>query len=148
MGRPVYKDQLMVVVGSRASPEKPMKTVVKSGTFEIVLDKVGGEAPSPIEYLLASLAGCVNIVGEIVAKEMGVRIEDLRVEVTGVFNASKLMTGVGDRAGYREISVSVHVKSDAQEAVLREWLERVRERCPVSDNLEAPTPVKMNVEKM
>jgi uncharacterized OsmC-like protein len=125
-----------------------MKMVVKSGSFEIVTDKLGGEAPSPIEYVLAALAGCFNIVGEIVAREMGIAIEDLKVEVSGVFNASKLMTGVGERAGYREINVKVLVKSGATADVLRTWLEGVRERCPVEDNLANQTPVRAYVEKL
>ena len=44
-----YKDVVITVSGSRAEPGKPMKMVVKSGSFEIVTDKLGGEAPSPIE---------------------------------------------------------------------------------------------------
>jgi hypothetical protein len=32
-----------------------------------------------------------------VTREMGIAIEGLKVEVSGVFNASKLMTGVGER---------------------------------------------------
>ena len=143
-----YKDVVITVSGSRAEPGKPMKMVVKSGSFEIVTDKLGGEAPSPIEYVLAALAGCFNIVSEIVAREMGITIEDLKVEVSGVLNASKLMTGVGERAGYREINVKVLVKSGATADVLRTWLERVRERCPVEDNLANPTPVRAYVEKL
>lgn len=148
MSRVTYKDQLITVAGRRPDPGKPMKMVVRSGAHEIVLDKLGGEAPSPIEYLLASLAGCVNIVGEIVAREMGVKVDDVRVEVSGVFNASKLMTGAGERAGYREISVRVYVKSEADPETLREWLRRVEERCPVSDNLTTPTPTKFSLEKL
>ena len=81
------------------------------------------------------------------AREMGIAIEDLKLEVSGVFNASKLMTGVGERAGYREINVKVLVKSGATADVLRTWLERVRERCPVEDNLANPTPVRAYLEK-
>lgn len=148
MSKLAYKDQVIAVTGSRVSPEKPMKMVVKSGDFEIVVDKTGGEAPSPIEYLLVSLAGCVNIVGEIIAKEMNIKIEDLRIEVAGVFNPSKLMTGMGERAGYKEISLKVYVKSDAPDDILKLWLERVMGRCPIGDNLEAPTPIKKFIERI
>jgi uncharacterized OsmC-like protein len=104
--------------------------------------------PSPIEYVLAALAGCSNIVGEIVTREMGIAIEGLKVEVSGVFNASKLMTGVGERAGYREVNVRVLVKSGATAEVLKTWLEGVRERCLVEDNLANQTPVRAYVEKL
>jgi len=143
-----YKDVVITVSGSRVEPGKPTKMVVRSGSFEIVTDKLGGEAPSPIEYVLVALAGCFNVVGEIIAREMGISIDNLRVEVSGVFNASKLMTGVGERAGYKEISVKVAVKSDADAETLRSWLERVRERCPVEDNLANQTPVRAQLEKL
>ncbi len=143
-----YRDQVITVVGYRPAPDKPMKMVVKSGAHEIAVDKLGGEAPSPIEYLLASLAGCVNIVGEIVGREMGIRIDDMRIEVVGVFNAAKLMTGAGERAGYKDISVKIYAKTDASSEVLREWLRRVEERCPVEDNLTVSTPIKVSIERL
>lgn len=148
MSRITYKDQLIAVVGSRASSDKPMKMVVKAGNYEIVIDKVGGEAPSPVEYLLASYAGCINIVGEIVAKDMGIKIYDIKIEVAGTFNPSKLMTGMGERAGYKELSVKVYVKSDADLEALKSWLMNVKERCPVEDNLANPTPIKSHIEKI
>jgi len=52
------------------------------------------------------------------------------------------------KAGYREINVKVLVKSGATADVLRTWLEGVRERCPVEDNLANPTPVRAYVEKL
>lgn len=148
MSKITYKDQVITVVGERVSPDKPMKMVVKSGNFEIVTDKLGGEAPSPIEYLLASYAGCINIVGEIVAREMNIKIHDIKVEVSGVFNATKLMTGTGERAGYKEVSANVYVKSDADEKTLEEWLRRVSERCPIEDNIANQTPIKHQLKKI
>ncbi len=141
---PKYKDMVIKIVGDRVSPTK-MK--VKAGDFEIVMDKLGGEAPSPIDYVLAALAGCINIVGTLVAKDMGINIEDLSLEIEGVFNPGKLY-GKGDqRAGYKEIRVKVKVKTDADEETLKKWLEQVEERCPVSDNLANPTPVEVKLEK-
>lgn len=148
MSKVTYKDQVITVIGERASSDKPMKMIVKSGNFEIIVDKLGGEAPSPIEYLLASYAGCINIVGEIVAKEMNIAIHNIKIEVSGVFNASKLMTGVGERAGYKEISVKVYVESDADERTLEEWLRRVSERCPIEDNIANQTPIKHQLKKI
>ncbi|WP_087038150.1 OsmC family protein [Thermococcus litoralis] len=139
-----YKDMTIKVVGERLSPTK-MK--VKAGNFEITIDKIGGEAPSPVEYLLAALAGCLNIVATLVAKDMGIQIEDLSVEVEGVLNPGKFMTGEGEKAGYKEIKTKIKVKTDADEETLKKWLEKVEERCPVTDNLTSPTPISFEVEK-
>jgi uncharacterized OsmC-like protein len=44
--------------------------------------------------------------------------------------------------------VRVLVKSGATAEVLKTWLEGVRERCPVEDNLANQTPVRAYVEKL
>ncbi|RLF83987.1 OsmC family peroxiredoxin, partial [Thermococci archaeon] len=124
-----YKDMAIKVVGERVSPTK-MK--VKARDFEISIDKVGGKFPSPLDYTLAALAGCINIVATLVAKDMGINIEDLNIEVEGVFNPGKLYGQGNQRAGYKEIRVKVKVKTDADEETLKKWLEQVEERCPVS----------------
>ncbi len=139
-----YKDMAIKVVGERVSPTK-MK--VKARDFEISIDKVGGKFPSPLDYTLAALAGCINIVATLVAKDMGINIEDLNIEVEGVFNPGKLYGQGNQRAGYKEIRVKVKVKTDADEETLKKWLEQVEERCPVSDNLANPTPTKVEFEK-
>lgn len=143
-----YKDMVIKVVAQRPDPNKPMKMSVKSGKLEFLVDKLGGEAPSPLEYLLASLAGCINIVGSIVAKEMGIKIEDLKIEVEGVFNPTKLFTGKGERAGFKKIKTKIYVKSDTALEKLEEWLKKVEDRCPIGDNLVNPTDIETSVEKM
>ncbi|ASJ17574.1 osmotically inducible protein C [Thermococcus chitonophagus] len=140
-----YKDLEIKVVGKAISPTK---TSIKAGDYEIVMDKLGGEAPSPIEYVLAALIGCINIVGHMVAKDMGFEIRNLEIEVTGIFNPAKFMGQDGDRAGFKSIKAVVKVDADADEETLKKWLEKVEERCPVSDNLVNPTPTEVVVKKV
>ncbi|MEM1772326.1 MAG: OsmC family protein [Desulfurococcaceae archaeon] len=146
MSKVQYKDIVLKIRGYQVPGKQPMFFCVESGNFKIYIDKVGGEAPSPLEYLLASLAGCFNIVANIVSKEMGVAIENLEVDIEGVFNPEKLYTGKGERAGFKEIRVKVHVKSNAPRDVLEKWLKIVQERCPVSDNIAEQTPVFVTLE--
>ncbi|AEH24057.1 OsmC family protein [Pyrococcus yayanosii] len=140
-----FKD-LPIKVSAKAL--SPTKTLVRCGDYEVITDKLGGEAPSPIEYILAALAGCINIVGHMVAKDMGFEIEGLEIEVEGTFNPAKFMGKNGDRAGYKDVKVVVKVRADVDEETLGEWLKRVEERCPVSDNLVNPTPTEVVVEKI
>ncbi|MEM0005092.1 MAG: OsmC family protein [Desulfurococcaceae archaeon] len=146
MSKVQYKDTVFKVKGYQVPGKQPMFFCVESGNFKIYIDKVGGEAPSPLEYLLASLAGCINIVANIVAKEMNVNIENLEVEVEGVFNAEKLYTGKGGRAGYKEIKAKIRIKSSAPREQLEKLIKAVEERCPVSDNLAERTPVTLVLE--
>lgn len=136
-----YKDMVFEVKGYRVEGKPQTFYCIEAGSFKIYMDKVKGEAPSPIEYVLAALAGCFNVVGFVVAKELNIEIESLDITVRGVFNAEKLYTGRGERAGFKQIEVEVKVKSSAPREILEKWLKSVEERCPVRDNLVNHTPV-------
>ncbi len=67
-------------VNVSAKKENPTKTVVKARNFEMIIDEpsnLGGTngGANPVEYLLASLAGCLNVVGHAVAKDMGFELK-------------------------------------------------------------------------
>jgi len=123
----------------------PKRMIVKGRKFEYVVDK---DESSPLEYILAALAGCINIVGFLVAKEMEINIEKIFIEISGKLNTDKLMgKNTKERAGYKEIEVKVRVQGDVEEEKLEEWLKQVEERCPIGDNIMNETPVKASVEK-
>lgn len=127
------------------------KTTVRARNFEIIVDEpesLGGTdvAPNPVEYVLAAFAGCLNVVGCMIAKEMGFTIEDLQIDISGNLNPAKLMgKSDADRAGYKNIEVIMKPVCDADESTLQEWLQKVKSRCPVSDNLFNATPVTIDV---
>lgn len=123
------------------------RTDVTARSFTIVVDepeRLGGTdaGPNPLEYELASLAGCLNVTGHLVAREMGFTIEDLSMELSAVLNPARFM-GRGDeeRAGFKEITVSITVVSDVSQETMESWRHAVEERCPVSDNLANGTRV-------
>jgi uncharacterized OsmC-like protein len=139
-----HNDTVIKVVGERISSGE---WKVKAGKHEIPLSKGGANYPSPIQCLLAALVGCLQSLGEIVAMEMEITIEDLKVEIEGTFNLGKVYGEGSQRAGIKEIKVKMKVKSDADEETLKKWLAQVEERCPVSDNLANPTPIAISLER-
>ncbi|EGV43488.1 OsmC family peroxiredoxin [Bizionia argentinensis JUB59] len=143
-------DLIFSVLGESSSAAK---FIAKTRQFKLVIDEpedLGGtdENANPVEYLLAGLAGCVNVVGHLVAKELGFSIKKLKIEVTGNINPSKLFGISNDeRAGFKGIELKLNPETDASIETLVEWLKIVQERCPVKDNLTNITPVKVSVEK-
>lgn len=133
----------------RATSENATKTKVKARNFEMIVDEpdqFGGtnEGATPVEYVLASLAGCLNVVGHMVAKELNFEIRDLSFDISGPLNADKLFgKDTNDRAGYKSIDVTMNVDTDADEDTLNKWVEMVESRCPVSDNLSNKTPLNI-----
>ncbi|MBS3933859.1 MAG: OsmC family protein [Truepera sp.] len=136
---------------ARSGSGNSTKTVVEAREFTIVVDEppsLGGndEGANPVEYVLAALAGCLNVVGHVVAKEMGFELKSLRLELEGDLDPARFLGAhTEQRAGYQAIRVSLHPETDASAAVLAEWLAAVKRRCPVSDNLANPTPVAINL---
>jgi len=136
-----------------ATSETPTRVQVKARSFTMYVDEppqLGGEdkGANPVEYLLAALAGCLNVVGHMVAKEMNMQLDGLTINIEGVLNPAKFQgKSNAERAGYKEINVTIEAKTNAPEDVLKKWIETVESRCPVSDNIANPTPVKLNVIK-
>lgn len=131
----------------------PAKFVAKTRGFQLIIDEpqeLGGtnEDANPVEYILAGLTGCLNVVGHLVAKELGFTINNLKIEVSGTLNPSKLFgTSNQERAGFKEINLELIPKTDASIETLSKWLKIVEERCPVKDNLSNRTPVNVSVTK-
>lgn len=137
-----------------AKSETPSRVAVRARNFTMYVDEppqLGGEdkGANPVEYLLAALAGCINVVGHLVAKEMNIKLDELSVDIEGTLNPARFQgKSFEERAGYKQISVDIKVKSDASQDLLKKWLESVKDRCPVSDNIENPTPLKFNLTRI
>lgn len=134
-----------------AVSETPARTVVQTRNFRMVVDEpenLGGSdlGPNPVEYILAALAGCLNVVGHLVAREMGFELRGLRLELEGDLDPARFMGLCRQtRAGYQEISVRIYPETDADPETLERWLHTVEDRCPVSDNLTCSTPVQIRL---
>ncbi|MCS7174811.1 OsmC family protein [Pseudothermotoga sp.] len=137
-----------------AKSETPSRVVVKARNFTMYVDEppqLGGDdkGANPVEYLLAALAGCINVVGHLVAKEMNIRLDELSIDIEGTLNPARLQgRSFQERAGYKQINVNIKVKSNASEDLLTKWLKSVEDRCPVSDNIENPTPLKFHLSRI
>lgn len=126
--------------------------VVKAQNFDIRISRNEKfpelEGPSPLEYILAGYAGCINAVGKIVAKEQGIVLKSLQVELSAKLSLDKYQGKISnERAGFSSVEVIVKPTSEASLEQLKNWLIEVEKRCPVQDNLVNPTPVSVSLFK-
>lgn len=134
-----------------AHSENPTKTVVRARNFEMIIDEPrnlkGTDAgPNPVEYVLGALAGCLSVVGHLVAREMAFQLRGITFELEGDLDPAKFSgQSTNNRAGYQEIRAKVKPDCDATKEQLQAWLHSVESRCPVSDNLSNPTQVKLSL---
>lgn len=136
----------------KAKSNGTMKTVVKARKFELVLDEpeqLGGkdEGANPLEYILASLAGCYTVVGNMAARELGFELNGMDMEITGSLNPARFSgQSYDDRAGFKEVNIKIQVDSNTDLETLNKWIKIVEDRCPVTDNLTNTTPIKITIE--
>lgn len=137
----------------KALSENPTKTIVKARSFSMIIDEpadLGGtnNGANPVEYVLAALSGCLNVMCHVVAKEMNFELKSVEIKLSGELNPDKLFgKETTDRAGYKAINVEIDPDTDADKTTLEKWIEVVESRCPVSDNLVNPTPVHIALKK-
>jgi len=79
---------------------------------------------------------------------LGIEFQSLEVEIVGELETKKI-NGIQtrSRAGFRKIDVVVKPISEAPLALLKEWIDTVKERCPLRDNLINSTPVILTLLK-
>ena len=133
--------------GVTAKSENKTKTIVETRGFKMTIDEpetLGGTngGANPVEYILAALSGCLNVVGHLIASEMGFKLNGLELFLEGDLDPAKF-TGksMDGRAGYSEIRVTLKPDTDADKETLDKWIKAVESRCPVSDNISNPTPL-------
>jgi uncharacterized OsmC-like protein len=128
--------------------ENPTKMNLQAGKFRLIIDEpkgMGGtdEGPSPIQVLLMSLAGCLNVTGHEIARQKGLKLNSMKVKIEGVMNPCTFLgCSFEERAGFQNIVVTVNadmpgVTEEEKEA----WLKETESRCPVTDNIKADTTI-------
>ena len=102
--------------------------------------------PTPIEFLLHGLAGCITAgVGNIAAAR-GVTLTSVESHVEGDIDLRGIL-GLSDevRNGYERIRISVTIAGDAPPEKLRQIVEQSRARSAVFDVLTNGVPVDVNI---
>lgn len=140
------KREMKVTIQGKS--ENPTKMNITAGKFRFVIDEpksMGGtdDGPSPIQVLLMSLAGCLNVTGHEVARQKGLKLNGMKVKIEGVMNPCTFIgCSFEERAGFQHIKVTVSPDMDgATVAEIAEWLDETEKRCPVTDNIRADTKI-------
>lgn len=102
--------------------------------------------PTPLQYLLGAVAGCIGTVGRIVAKQRNIALRGMSVAVEGDIDTDFLLGRTrSGRAGFQAIRVRVEIDADMTRDEKMAFLREVDARCPVSENLLNPTSLEISV---
>ena len=109
---------------------------------------VGGDnGPTPVEYVLHGLAGCLTAGLANIAAARGVELTEVTSTVEGDIDLNGIL-GLDDgvRNGFQQIRVSFSVKGDAPAEKLQALVEQSRARSAVFDIITNTVPVTIEVE--
>ena len=102
--------------------------------------------PTPLEYQMVALAGCIGSIGRIVAHQKKIALRGMEISVSGELDTDVLLgKSTQDRAGFGGLTVRAKIDADLTPEQKREFLKEVDERCPVSDNLRQVTSLVTEV---
>ena len=106
----------------------------------------GGNAPTPVEFLLHAIAACLTAGLVNIAAARGVTLHRVESTVEGDIDLLGVL-GLSDqvRNGYRQIRVRFAIEGDATPAELAGLVERSRQRSAVYDALTNGTEVVIDV---
>jgi len=141
-----------ISVSVNGQSESPMRMKVKSGKFEMIIDEpenMDGTnmGPSPIQVLLMSLAGCINITGHQVARQNGMKLNGMKLKIEGTMNpCSFIGCSYEERAGFQNINIKVEPDfENAKPEEIKSWLKETENRCPVTDNIREFTKINVDI---
>lgn len=133
------KDQMTFHVTGKT---EKLKTTVQSKQHTLILDEppaVGGgdEGPDPLSYLLASLAGCENIVAYMVAQEMNFDLQSMDIDVKGQLDPLGMRGEPGVQVFFEKVWFQATVSTSESAERLAELKEKTEARCPVLTMVKA-----------
>jgi len=111
--------------------------------------QVGGDdvGPTPVELLLASLAGCIGAVARRHEKRLGAPLEGLEIEVEGYYDP-RGFEGEDVKPGIQKVKVIVTLRTPVDDEKLREFMRFVEDHCPVEDTIKNITEVEIELKKV
>lgn len=135
----------LVSVTARMGAQFQVDTDIRG--HKLIIDQpqaAGGkdEGPTPLEYFLFSLGGCVASIARIMAKQQKIEMRSIDVQVDGDYDPKGLLGQSNDvRVGFTQIRIAARIDADLSDQDKAEFLDQVCQRCPLHDNIELTTQV-------
>lgn len=125
---------------------------LKARDFSLKIDQpkpMGSDsAPTPLEYFFFSLGACVCTIGRIIANQRKIDLKSIDVRVEGELETDVLMgKNTEERAGFTDIRVYTTIDAPISKEEKEALLKEIEIRCPISDNIEKTSSVKLFIEE-
>lgn len=132
-------------ISAKGEMNAGMRIEVQCGNHRLVMDQPKNAAgqdlgPTPLEAILAAVAGCFGTIGRLVAHQQKIELRGMRFEIEADYDPAGLLGRDPDvRPGFQELRVKVGIDADLSQEEKQTLLEQIEKRCPVADNLTCGT---------
>ncbi|MBI2487659.1 MAG: OsmC family protein [Deltaproteobacteria bacterium] len=129
---------------------KGLLTKAQIRHFTLDVDESSGlggtdKGPNPVELILAALGTCQEIVYVLHAALMGIRLDSVKITVSGHLDGRGLLNVAEVPSGFLDIYYRIDIRSEADQNKIRELINMVNAHCPVVDTLRRPINVNCDV---
>ncbi|TWI58132.1 OsmC family protein [Halalkalibacter nanhaiisediminis] len=119
-----------------------MQAIINAGAHTITIDeptKMGGTdtGADPLQTLLGALAGCENVVANLVAKEINFDLQGITFDIQGELDPRGFMGQEGVRPYFEKVVINAKVKTSESQERITELQTITDQRCPVYTTLKA-----------
>lgn len=113
-----------------------VKNINSVRSFNFLIDqseRTGGtnKAPTPMEYVLSSFNGCVLIIIERVADDIGFSFQSLKANTIGTVDRRGLLGIEGVSPHFQKVNNTILFETKENEERIQELKKRVQKICPV-----------------
>ena len=131
----------MKTMRAQGSMQQGFAIEVQCGNHRLVMDQPKTAAgqdlgPTPLEAILAALAGCFGTIGRFIAHQQKIELRGMRFEMEADYDPNGLLGRDTEvRPGFQELRIRVEIDADLDTAQKQRLLEQIEQRCPLADNL-------------
>ena len=132
-----------------ASNQEGYLVRAQTRSHELILDEPrenGGtdQGPTPLEALLAALAGCLIMTLRLHAQRNHIDIESVEAVAEAYIDPRGFIGKA--KPGLQDTKLHLVVRSSADPEKVKELVHNAEKYCPVADTLRSETPVKLELE--
>lgn len=115
---------------------------IRVGDHEIVTDEPearGGTnlGASPVQTFMASLIGCTNVITNKCARDLGVKIKAMHIEMEAKIDRRGMMLTEAVSVPFPTINLNIDVETDATDSQWDEVIDYLHKFCPIAVALRA-----------
>lgn len=129
-------------VGTTTTQHKQSRSILTDEPPEVLGTDAGS---SPAEVALAALSSCLMVGYAANAAAMGIDLQEVTLDLTGVGDLQGFMNLGKVRPGLSKISVKAHIKANASREKIQELHDYVNAHSPIWDTIANPVKIESSL---